>query len=290
MQINNLIETIRLKYNPEENIITIYNLNLHTERLLNSIAELNFKINKKYIKADLESKTLTEYFYKSILEYISEKLLIFFTENFHNIDFLDKKINNFNLTDYNIQTFTGSFNYDNQEKNIYKLRLIYNIDGEIKREISLYDRFLENNIIKFTIAKNFKINSEDKKWRHKFFPREEISLNNLISLETRRNELNTNVNHVNKNTISLPDINHELIWTNEKDEICEGSFTNIFFRKNNQWLTPHIDSNLLNGTMRKILINELEASEKKTSIYDLETADEIILCNSMLGKVRAELQ
>jgi branched-subunit amino acid aminotransferase/4-amino-4-deoxychorismate lyase len=41
--------------------------------------------------------------------------------------------------------------------------------------------------------------------------------------------------------------------------------------------------------MRKILINELEASEKKTSIYDLETADEIILCNSMLGKVRAEL-
>jgi 4-amino-4-deoxychorismate lyase len=290
MQINQLLETIRLKYNPEENIITIFNLNIHTERLLHSITELNFKINKKYIKADLESKTLTEYFYKSILEYISEKLLIFFTENFHNIDFLDKKINNFNLTDSNIRTFTGSFNYDNQEKNIYKLRLIYNIDGEIKSEISLYERFLENNVIKFTIAKNFKINSEDKKWKHKFFPREEISLNNLISLETRCHELNTNINHLNKNTISLPDTNQEIIWTNEKNEICEGSFTNIFFRKDNQWLTPHIDSNLLNGTMRKILINELEASEKKTSIYDLETADEIILCNSMLGKVRGELQ
>jgi branched-subunit amino acid aminotransferase/4-amino-4-deoxychorismate lyase len=64
----------------------------------------------------------------------------------------------------------------------------------------------------------------------------------------------------------------------------------MFFRKNNQWLTPYIDSNLLNGTMRKILINELKASEKKTSIYDLEKADEIILCNSMLGKVRGELQ
>jgi 4-amino-4-deoxychorismate lyase len=261
MQINNLIETIRLKYNPEENIITIYNLNLHTERLLNSITGLNFKINEN-----------------------SEKSLIFFSKDFSNSDLLDKEIKNFNLTDSNIKTFTGSFNYDNQEKNIYKLRLIYNIDGEIKREISLYDRFLENNIIKFTIAKNFKINSEDKKWKHKFFPREEISLNNLISLETHCDELNTN-----KNTISLPDINQELIWTNEKDEICEGSFTNIFFRKNNQWLTPHIDSNLLNGTMRKILINELEASEKKTSIYDLETADEIILCNSMLGKVRGIL-
>ena len=200
-----------------------------------------------------------------------------------------KKTNEIIHKSLNIQTFIGSFNYDNQEKNIYKLRLIYNIDGEIKREISLYERFLENNIIKFTIAKNFKINSEDKKWKHKFFPRGEISLNNLISLETRCHELNTNINHLNKNTISLPDINQELIWTNEKDEICEGSFTNIFFRKDNQWLTPHIDSSLLNGTMRKILINELKASEKKTFIYDLETADEIILCNSMLGKVKGEL-
>jgi hypothetical protein len=255
MQINQLLETIRLKYNPEENIITIFNLNIHTERLLHSITELNFKINEN-----------------------SEKSLMFFSKDFSNSALLDKEIKNLNITNPNIRTFTGSFNYDNQEKNIYKLRLIYNIDGEIKREISLYDRFLENNVIKFTIAKNFKINSEDKKWRHKFFPREEISLNNLISLETRCHELNTNINY-----------NQELIWTNEKDEICEGSFTNIFFRKDNQWLTPHIDSNLLNGTMRKILINELEASEKKTSIYDLETADEIILCNSMLGKVRAEL-
>jgi hypothetical protein len=266
MQINNLIETIRLKYNPEENIITIYNLNLHTERLLNSITELNFKINEN-----------------------SEKSLMFFSKDFSNSILLDKEVINFNLTDSNIRTFTGSFNYDNQEKNIYKLRLIYNIDGEIKSEISLYERFLENNVIKFTIAKNFKINSEDKKWKHKFFPRENISLDNLISLETRSDELNTNINHVNKNTIALPDTNQEIIWTNEKDEICEGSFTNIFFRKNNQWLTPHIDSNLLNGTMRKILINELEAPEEKCYINDLISADEIILCNSMLGKVRAEL-
>jgi len=284
MQINQLLETIRLKYNPEENIITIYNLNLHTERLLNSITELNFKINEKYIKTNSESKISLEYFYKSILEYISEKTLMFFSKDFSNSALLDKETKNFNLTNSNIRTFTGSFNYDNQEKNIYKLRLIYNINGEIKSEISLYERFLENNVIKFTIAKNFKINSEDKKWKHKFFPREDISLNNLISLETRCDELNTN-----KNTISLPDTNQEIIWTNEKDEICEGSFTNIFFKKNNQWLTPHIDSNLLNGTMRKILINELKASEEKTFIYDLETADEIILCNSMLGKVRAEL-
>lgn len=266
MQINNLIETIRLKYSPEENIITIFNLNLHTERLLNSITELNFKINEN-----------------------SEKSLMFFSKDFSNIALLDEEIKNLNITSPDTKTFTGSFNYDNQEKNIYKLRLIYSRDGEIKSEISLYDRFLENNIIKFTLAKNFKINSEDKKWKHKFFPREEISLNNLISLETCCDELNTNINHVNKNTISVPDINHELIWTNEKDEICEGSFTNIFFRKNNQWLTPHIDSNLLNGTMRKILINELKATEEKCYINDLVSADEIILCNSMLGKVRGEL-
>jgi hypothetical protein len=121
MQINNLIETIRLKYNPEENIITIFNLNIHTERLLHSITELNFKINEN-----------------------SEKSLMFFSKDFSNSVLLDKEVINFNLTDSNIRTFTGSFNYDNQEKNIYKLRLLYNIDGEIKSEISLYERFLEN--------------------------------------------------------------------------------------------------------------------------------------------------
>jgi branched-subunit amino acid aminotransferase/4-amino-4-deoxychorismate lyase len=67
MQINNLIETIRLKYSPEENIITIFNLNLHTERLLNSITELNFKINEN-----------------------SEKSLMFFSKDFSNIALLDE--------------------------------------------------------------------------------------------------------------------------------------------------------------------------------------------------------
>jgi branched-subunit amino acid aminotransferase/4-amino-4-deoxychorismate lyase len=42
--------------------------------------------------------------------------------------------------------------------------------------------------------------------------------------------------------------------------------------------------------MRKILINELKASEEKCYINDLISADEIIICNSMLGKVKAELQ
>ena len=80
MQINNLIETIRLKYNPEENIITIYNLNLHTERLLNSITELNFKINEN-----------------------SEKSLIFFSKDFYgnsyrpSLNLSDKTINDLKM-------------------------------------------------------------------------------------------------------------------------------------------------------------------------------------------------
>jgi len=228
MQITHLLETIRIKYNPENNSITIFNSNLHHERLLNSISELNFKINEK-----------------DILDNISENSIKFFNK-------LDE-----------IETFSGSFKYDNQEKNIYKLRLIYSSEGEIKTEISLYDRFLENNIIHFSLSRDFKVNSKDKKWKHKFFPREEISLNKVT------------------------DNNQEIIWTNEKNEICEGSFTNLFLRKKNIWITPHLESNLLNGTMRKILIKELKASEEKCYIDDLNLADEIILCNSMLGIVRA---
>lgn len=228
MQITHLLETIRIKYNPEDNSITIFNSNLHQERLLNSIYELNFKINEK-----------------DILDNISENSIKFFNK-------LDE-----------IKTFSGSFKYDNQEKNIYKVRLIYSSEGEIKTEISVYERFLENNIIHFSLSRDFKVNSEDKKWKHKFFPREEISLNKVT------------------------DNNQEIIWTNEKNEICEGSFTNLFLRKTNIWITPHLESNLLNGTMRKILIKELKASEEKCYIDDLNLADEIILCNSMLGIVRA---
>ena len=105
-------------------------------------------------------------------------------------------------------------------------------------------------------------------------PREEINLDKLIGLE---------------NDEIKPETIQEIIWTNEKNEICEGSFTNIFLRKKNIWITPHIESNLLEGTMRKIVINDLKASEEKCYIDDLISADEIILSNSMLGVVKAKL-
>lgn len=261
MQITHLLETIRLKFNPEENFITIYNLNLHLERLLKSLLNLNFKPPIMLIRRDFQDINLTDKFYTLILDYISKEIKNYFSENF--------SINNIV-----INFFNGSFNYNNQEKNIYKLRLIYDIDGNIKSDISIYERFLENNIIFFSISKNFQINCKDRKWQYKFFPREEINLKKLINTDSER---------VSENKLD------EIIWTNEKNEICEGSFTNIFLRKEKTWITTHLDSNLLNGTMRKILINELKASEEKCYIENIILADEIILCNSMIGKAKAKL-
>jgi len=239
MQITQLLETIRLKHNPEESSVIIFNLNLHTERLLKSLLELKFEV-----KDHLE-------IHKNLFN----------------------KINNY-FSKPEIKIYNGSFNYDNQEKNIYKLRLLYNIDGEIEIEISIYERFLENNVIHFSLSKDFKINSKDKQWQYKFFPREETNLKKL---------LNNHTELFSENSLD------EILWTNEKNEICEGSFTNLFLRKKNIWITPHLESNLLNGTMRKILMSELKASEEKCYIDELSSADEIIFCNSMIGKAKAEL-
>ena len=75
---------------------------------------------------------------------------------------------------------------------------------------------------------------------------------------------------------------------NKKGEVTEGSFTNIFYKKNGQWYTPAIISGLLDGIFRQKLIKE-GAVEKVTTMNELIGAEEIILVNSVRGKIRAKL-
>jgi len=80
----------------------------------------------------------------------------------------------------------------------------------------------------------------------------------------------------------------EIIFINKKGEVTEGSFTNIFYKKNGQWYTPAIISGLLDGIFRQKLIKE-GAVEKVTTMNELIGAEEIILVNSVRGKIRAKL-
>ena len=79
---------------------------------------------------------------------------------------------------------------------------------------------------------------------------------------------------------------YEVLYLNEKDEIAEGSRTNIFLRKNNTWFTPNLESGALPGIYRKYFIgNNSEVSEKTIKVDDLLSADEVLLTNALRGEV-----
>jgi para-aminobenzoate synthetase/4-amino-4-deoxychorismate lyase len=81
----------------------------------------------------------------------------------------------------------------------------------------------------------------------------------------------------------------EVIFFNERDELCEGSFTNIFLKINNEWFTPPVYCGLLNGVYRKYLIdNDNSINEKVLIMKDLKDAEEIILTNSVRKIIKVD--
>ena len=80
---------------------------------------------------------------------------------------------------------------------------------------------------------------------------------------------------------------YDVIFRNERNEITEGSFNNIFIRKGDKWLTPPIESGLLPGIQRQALLqsDKINASEKILYVHDLYEADEIALTNAVRGVV-----
>jgi para-aminobenzoate synthetase/4-amino-4-deoxychorismate lyase len=75
----------------------------------------------------------------------------------------------------------------------------------------------------------------------------------------------------------------EVIFLNEREELTEGSFTNIFLRKGDTWFTPPLHCGLLNGVYREFLLKQdpLHFQESILTRSDLETCDEIMLTNSV---------
>lgn len=80
---------------------------------------------------------------------------------------------------------------------------------------------------------------------------------------------------------------YEVLYLNEKDEIAEGSRTNIFLRKEHSWFTPPLESGALQGVYRKYFIEKHpDISEKNIKNDDLINADELLLTNALRGEVK----
>lgn len=87
-----------------------------------------------------------------------------------------------------------------------------------------------------------------------------------------------------------PETINEVIFLNERQEVTEGSFTNIFIDQGDgKLLTPPVSAGLLRGTLRQSLINEGRASEKTLYLSDLDAARVIYVGNSVRGLIEARL-
>ena len=80
----------------------------------------------------------------------------------------------------------------------------------------------------------------------------------------------------------------EVIFLNERNEICEGARCNIFVKRDNILLTPALACGLLPGTLRANLLAKGRAREAILHPHDLDGA-EFYMGNALRGLIRATL-
>jgi para-aminobenzoate synthetase/4-amino-4-deoxychorismate lyase len=83
----------------------------------------------------------------------------------------------------------------------------------------------------------------------------------------------------------------DMIFCNQRGEVTEGARSNIFVRLNGRWVTPPLQSGLLPGVMRTVLLEDrgFGASVAVVHRHDLERADALIVCNALRGALPAVL-
>ena len=85
---------------------------------------------------------------------------------------------------------------------------------------------------------------------------------------------------------------YDILFTNTAGEVTEGAITNIFLRrkKNKPLLTPPTGCGLLEGTYRRMLLEQGKAIEQVLRMEDLLKAEELYLANSVRGLVPVRLR
>jgi para-aminobenzoate synthetase/4-amino-4-deoxychorismate lyase len=81
------------------------------------------------------------------------------------------------------------------------------------------------------------------------------------------------------------------LFFNTEGELTEGARSNVFVRHGARWLTPPLAAGVLPGVMRAEILCDPHWNARETwlSLGDLLSADEIVVCNSLRGVLRARL-
>ncbi len=78
---------------------------------------------------------------------------------------------------------------------------------------------------------------------------------------------------------------YDVVFLNEHKRLTEASRHNLFIKLNEQWLTPPLSEGVLPGVERARTIKDLGAKETPIYVRDLQKAQEILLTNSVRGRV-----
>lgn len=81
---------------------------------------------------------------------------------------------------------------------------------------------------------------------------------------------------------------NEVLFRNERGELTEGAWTNLFIRRAGRLLTPPVACGLLDGTLRRDLLDTGAAEEAVLRAEDLEDAEAVLFGNSVRGLMPAQ--
>jgi para-aminobenzoate synthetase/4-amino-4-deoxychorismate lyase len=79
----------------------------------------------------------------------------------------------------------------------------------------------------------------------------------------------------------------EVLFVNERWRLTEGTRTNIFVQRNGRLLTPPLGDGVLDGCLRRELIDANRCVEARLTPDDLVTAEAVYLGNSLRGLIEA---
>lgn len=80
----------------------------------------------------------------------------------------------------------------------------------------------------------------------------------------------------------------ERLVLDQRDQLVEGTMSNIFIEQNGQWFTPALESAGVAGVLREWLVKNLSHQsasviESSLSLDDIYSADSVFVCNSVIG-------
>lgn len=79
----------------------------------------------------------------------------------------------------------------------------------------------------------------------------------------------------------------DVLFTNERGEVTEGSITNVFACIDDAWFTPPLTSGLLPGVGRRVFMLKHRACERILTPKDLRSAKKLCLTNALIGAMEA---